>query len=258
MWLLRHLFATLAGISISKGDSFPPFLHTCVLCWKQTASLVLELGWAVEFEFLAHPISDKGEGGVYPRDLLWQSPSQCALLSMKLPLVNSNFNSSASTTTFEGAEEREGGRVTKTLLRTYTHGRREEKDSRSALAFYGLSFQYANERNGRKRKRVCDAAAAATVEHFCVLVSWTYGRGGGHAVWKLSELRGRLQKRRTPLHNPFSFSRGGGSRLEAPISHSRTHARSLNGAPFVGVGSPPSLPARAHFLSPFFSSPGCW
>ncbi len=159
MRLLRHLFATLAGISISKGGSFPPFLHTCVLCWKQTASLVLELGWAVEFEFLAHPISDKGEGGVYPRDL-WQSPSQCALLSMKLPLVNSNFNSPASTnwgegwrTTFEGAEEREGGRVTKTLLRTYTHGRREEKDSRSALAFYGLSFQYANERNGRKRKK---------------------------------------------------------------------------------------------------------
>ncbi len=117
--------------------------------------LVLELGWVVEFEFLAHPISDKGEGGVYPRDL-WQSPSQCAVLSMKLPLVNSNFNSPASTTTFEGAEEKEGGTRNKNTP-TYAGGIRKgggrKKDSRSALAFYGLSFQYANERNGRKRKK---------------------------------------------------------------------------------------------------------
>ncbi len=82
--------------------------------------------------------------------------------------------------------------------------------------------------------------------------SWPGLMGGGTRGLEIERATWKAAKRRTPFLNPFSLFRYGGSRLEAPISPSRTHARSLNGAPFVGVGSPPFLPARAHFLSPFF------
>ncbi len=182
---------------------------------------------------------------MYPRDL-WQSPSQCTVLSMKLPLVNSNFNSPASTTTFEGAEEREGGRVTKTLLRTQEVYAREEEGKRTAdlpSPFTAYPFSMRTKGTDANEKRVCDAAAAAMVEHFCVLVGGL-GLVEEDTVWKLSELRGRLQKGAPPSSTLFRSSATEEADWKPQFRlAARTHAR-LMGPHLLGSGLPHScLPA---------------
>ena len=139
---------------------------------------------------------------------------------------------------------RERGRVAKTLLRTYIRtggGRKRTADLPSPFTAYPFSMRTKG--TDTNEKRVCDAAAAAMVEHFCVLVGGL-GLVEEDTVWKLSELRGRLQKGAPPSSTLFRSSATEEADWKPQFRlAARTHAR-LMGPHLLGSGLPHScLPA---------------